>query len=304
MIAGGIRERIPPFTRGKMAKKEGAKYFFVGPGIIWVLLFTLFPLVYSLRLSFFRARLGMGQQFIWLENYGRAFTDYRFWSVLQVTVFFVVCDVALTVLLGLGLALLFHRAMRGQRFFRSIFTMPIFTAPIALGYLGLTIFHEEVGAVNTVLRALGLLHLPAWFSNPWLARIAITMVDIWQWTPFCFLVLLAGLQSLPAEVYEAAVLDTSSGWAMFRHITLPLLLPVLFTVTILRVVETFKILDIPFSLTSGGPGMATQTYSFYIYLTGLRNFNAGYASALAYLLLIVMMAISLFFFRRLRQIYE
>jgi multiple sugar transport system permease protein len=272
--------------------------------MFWVLVFTVFPLVYSLRLSFFRARLGAAQEFIWLANFGRAFSDYRFWSVLQVTVFFVVCDVTLTVLIGLGLALLFHRPLRGQRFFRSIFTMPIFTAPIALGYLGLTIFHEEVGAVNTVLRALGMLHLPAWFSNAWLARIAITLVDIWQWTPFCFLVLLAGLQSLPIEVYEAAVLDTSSGWKMFRYITLPLLIPVLFTVTILRVVETFKILDIPFSMTSGGPGMATQTYSFYIYLTGLRNFNAGYASALAYILLIVMMAISLFFFRRLRQIYE
>jgi multiple sugar transport system permease protein len=264
----------------------------------------VFPLLYSLRLSFFRARLGMAQQFAWLENYGRAFSDYRFWAVLQVTVLFVVCDVALTVALGLGLALLFHRPLAGQRVFRSIFTMPIFTAPIALGYLGLTIFHQEVGAVNTVLRALGMLHLPAWFSDVWLARLAVILVDIWQWTPFCFLVLLAGLQSLPSEVYEAALLDTSSGWGTFRHITLPLLSPVLFTVTILRVVETFKILDIPFSLTSGGPGMATQTYSYYVYLTGLRNFNAGYASALAYLLLIVMMGISMFFFRRLRQQYE
>ncbi len=287
-----------------MAKRDRAKFLFVVPGIAWVLVFTVFPLLYSLRLSFFRARLGMAQQFVWLENYGRIFTDYRFWAVLQVTVFFVVCDVLLTVLLGLGLALLFHRPMRGQRAFRSIFTMPIFTAPIALGYLGLTIFHEEVGAVNTVLRALGMLHLPAWFSNPWLARVAITLVDTWQWTPFCFLVLLAGLQSLPSEVYEAALLDTSSGWGTFRYITLPLLSPVLFTVIILRVVETFKILDIPFSLTSGGPGMATQTYSFYVYLTGLRNFNAGYASALAYLLLIIMMAISMFFFRRLRQQYD
>ncbi len=287
-----------------MARRDRAKFLFVTPGIAWVLVFTVFPLLYSLRLSFFRARLGMPQQFIWLENFGRAFTDYRFWAVVQVTVFFVACDVALTVLLGLGLALLFHRPMHGQRVFRSIFTMPIFTAPIALGYLGLTIFHEDVGAVNTVLRALGMVHLPAWFSNAWLARMAIVLVDIWQWTPFCFLVLLAGLQSLPSEVYEAALLDTASGWGTFRYITLPLLSPVLFTVTILRVVETFKILDIPFSMTSGGPGMATQTYSYYVYLTGLRNFNAGYASALAYLLLIIMMGISMFFFRRLRQQYE
>jgi multiple sugar transport system permease protein len=291
-----------------MAKKERIKYLFVGPGILWVLTFTIFPLLFSLRLSFFYARLGRPQRFNWFGNFARAFTDYRFWSVLRVTIFFVVVDVLVSVLIGLGLALLVSRPLRkplrGQPVIRSILTMPIFTAPIALGYLGLTIFHEEIGVVNTVLRAMGMLNLPAWFSDPWLARIAISLVDVWQWTPFCFLVILAGLQSLPDEVYEATVLDTSSGWQMFRYITLPLIGPVLFTVTILRMVETFKILEIPFSLTSGGPGMATQTYSYYIYLTGLRNFNTGYASALAYILLFIMLVISLFFFRRLRQLYE
>ena len=127
---------------------------------------------------------------------------------------------------------------------------------------------------------------------------------MWQWTPFCFLVLLAGLQSLPDEIYEAASLDSSSGWDIFRWVTLPLLSPVLFTVTILRLVEAFKILDIPFSMTNGGPGAATQTYSYYVYLVGLRNFNQGYASALAYILLIVMVMIASFFFRRMRQNYE
>lgn len=287
-----------------MQERNRVKYFFVVPGIAWVLVFTIFPLLYSLRLSFMRARLGQPQRFIGLKNFARAFSDYRFWDSLQVTLFFVVVSVTLTVLIGLGLALLFHREMRGQRVFRSLFTMPLFTAPIALGYLGLTIFHEEVGAVNTVLRALGMTNLPRWFSDVWMARLAIVLVDVWQWTPFCFLVILAGLQSLPEEIYEAARLDTSSGWDMFRYITFPLLTPVLFTVTMLRLVEAFKVLDIPFSMTSGGPGAATQTYSFYIYLTGLRNFNMGYASALAYLLLIVMAAISMFFFSRLRQIYE
>lgn len=287
-----------------MQERSRIKWLFVGPGILWVLVFTIFPLLYSLRLSFFQARLGRPQSFNGFGNFARAFSDYRFWDTLEVTVLLVVVSVTLTVLLGLGLALLFHRPIRGQRIFRSLFTMPLFTAPIALGYLGLTIFHEEVGAVNTVLKALGMLDLPRWFSNVWLARLAIILVDVWQWTPFCFLVLLAGLQSLPDEIYEAALLDTSSGWYMFRYITLPLIGPVLFTVTMLRMVEAFKILDIPFSMTSGGPGAATQTYSFYIYLTGLRNFNAGYASALAYLLLILMVIISLYFFNRLRQIYE
>jgi multiple sugar transport system permease protein len=287
-----------------MQERSRLKWLFVGPGILWVLIFTIFPLLYSLRLAFMRARLGQPQTFAGLDNFARAFGDYRFWDVLEVTLFFVVVSVTLTVLFGLGLALLFNRPIRGQRIFRSLFTMPLFAAPIALGYLGLTIFHEQVGAVNTVLRALGMVNLPGWFSDVWLARVAIVLVDTWQWTPFCFLVLLAGLQSLPDEIYEAAVLDTSSGWSIFRYVTLPLLAPVLFTVIMLRMVECFKMLDIPFSMTSGGPGAATQTYSFYIYLTGLRNFNAGYASALAYLLLLLMAIISFYFFNRLRQSYE
>ena len=287
-----------------MQERSRVKFLFVLPGIIWVLIFTIFPLLYSLRLSFFSAKMGIPERFIWFDNFARAFGDYRVSNSVLVTVFFVICSVVSTVLLGLGLALLFNREIRGQRVFRSLFTMPMFTAPIALGYLGLTIFHEDIGAVNTVLRALGVVHLPPWFSAIWPARIAIVLVDVWQWTPFCFLVLLAGLQALPDEVYEAAVLDSSSGWDIFRYVTLPLLSPVLFTVTILRMVEAFKVMDIPFSMTSGGPGSATQTYSFYIYLTGLRNFNQGYASALAYLLLVVMLIIATFFFSRMRRSYE
>ncbi len=287
-----------------MAVKDRVKFLFVVPGILWVLIFTIFPLLYSLRLSFLNARLGSDESFVGLQNFARAPDDYRFWNSLSITVFFVVVSVTLTVLLGLGLALLFNRPMRGQRVFRSLFVLPLFTAPIALGYLGLTIFHEDVGPVNLALRALGMTDPPGWFHDVWSARLAIVLVDAWQWTPFCFLVLLAGLQGLPEELYEAARLETSSGWDIFRGITLPLLAPVLITVTILRIVETFKVLDIPFSMTSGGPGAATQTYSFYVYQVGLRNFNLGYASALAYILLIIMLVISMFFFARLRAIYD
>ncbi len=287
-----------------MYQRGRVKYLFVVPGIIWVLTFTIFPLLYSLRLSFFKARLGRPQKFIGLQNYIDAFHDYRFWDALTVTLMFVVVCVAITVLLGLGLAILFNREIRGQRVFRALFTMPLFTSAIAVGYLGLTIFHEQVGAVNTVLISLGMTHPPAWFSSVWLARLAVVLVFTWQWTPFSFLVLLAGLQSLPEEIYEAARLDSSSGVDVFRYITLPLIAPILLTVAILQIVETFKMLDIPFSLTNGGPGAATQTYSFYVYLVGLRNFNHGYASALAYILLFIMMIVSLFFFSRMRKNYE
>lgn len=298
-----------------MQSRDRIKYLFVAPGIIWILFFTIFPLISSLGLSFFKARLGKPLEWLGLKNYGRAFTDYRFtnfikaplnfgrWGSLEITIAFVIISVTLTVLAGLGLAMLFNRPIRGQRIFRSLFVLPLFTAPIALGYLGLTIFHEDLGPVNNFLLMLGLSKVQ-WISGVWPARMAIILVDVWQWTPFCFLVILAGLQALPEEIYEAARLDTSSAWDTFRYITLPLISPVLFTVTMLRMVEAFKVLDIPFSLTQGGPGKATQTLSFYVYLTGLRDWNRGYASAQAYILLFLVMIVSMFFFARMRQIYE
>jgi multiple sugar transport system permease protein len=289
---------------GDVQAKSNVKFLFVLPGILWVLAFTIYPLIRSLYLSFTNTRMGVTRGFVGLDNYIRALGDYRFINSVWVTLFFVACSVLLTVGLGLSLAVLFNRPIRGQRVFRSLFTLPMFTAPIALGYLGLTIFHEDVGAVNTILRALGVVDLPRWGSDVWTARMAIVLVDVWQWTPFCFLVLLAGLSTLPDEIYEAAALDTSSGWDTFRFITLPLIMPVLFTVTMLRMVEAFKMLDIPFSMTNGGPGSSTQTMSFYIYLTGLRNFNQGYASAMAYFLLIGMLIIGSIFFRRMRQNFE
>ena len=134
-----------------MQHRSRIKFLFVLPGIIWVLAFTIFPLLYSLRLSFYQARMGNPERFVGLQNYIRAFGDYRWQNAVAVTLFFVLMSVTLTVGAGLALAMLFHRPIRGQRVFRALFTMPMFTAPIALGYLGLTIFHEDVGAVNTVL---------------------------------------------------------------------------------------------------------------------------------------------------------
>ena len=134
--------------------------------------------------------------------------------------------------------------------------------------------------------------------------VAVLILDAWQWTPFVFVIILAAMQSIPDELYEAARLDSTSNWALFRHITFPLIAPALGTVALLRLVETFKILDIPLSMLGGGPGSATQTYSYYVYITGLRNFDMGYASALAYVLVIIAIVISSIYFWRIRARFE
>ncbi len=289
-----------------MKKRNRAGLFFLLPGVVWVLCFTLFPLLYSLGLSFTDKRIGRRPrpvQFIGFENYADIFSDNRVSEVLEMTVFIVLGSVLLTVMLGILVAWLFNHDIPGLRVFRAILTLPIFAAPIALGQLGMILFNEQSGPVNQMLRAIGA-GTVYWITDPWSARFAVLIVDVWQWTPFVFIIVLAAMQSIPDELYEAARLDTSSAWTLFRKVTFPLILPAIGTVTMLRLVETFKILDIPYTLTGGGPGVSTQTYSYYIYLTGLRHFDMGYASALAYLLVVVAIIVSSIFFWRVRERYE
>ena len=286
-----------------MRKNRRAKYFFIFPAIIWVLAFTIFPLIYSLGLSFFRVRLGRPAQFVGLNNFARIFSDYKVGNSLKVTLLYVAITVSIQLILGTLIALLFNQEMRGKNIFRALLILPIFCTPVAVGYLGLTIFYEEGGPINSILMSLFNLKIP-WLSSRIWAWVAVFLLDIWQWTPFCFLVILAGLQSLPEEIYDAAYVDSSSEWEIFRKITFPMIQPVIMVVLLLRLIESFKIFDVVYSLTGGGPGTATEVYSLYTYRTGMKFFDLGYASALGYLLLAIVIVIINLLFRQIREVYE
>lgn len=284
--------------------KSRAKYYFLMPGVSWVLLFTLFPLLYSLYLSFTNARLGKPTQFIGFQNYVNIFSDQKAGEVASVSLFLTVGSLLLTMAFGTFAAWLFNHDLPGLKSFRAILTMPLFAAPIAVGYMGVVIFNEQHGPINNLISSLGGTPV-SWITESWAARFAVLITDTWQWTPFVFIVALAAMQSVPDELIEAARLDTNSGWRIFRYITFPLIAPALGTVSLLRLVETFKILDVPLTLTGGGPGQATQTYTFYAYLQGLRSpFQQGYASAMAYLVVILAMIISSIYFWRVRARFE
>lgn len=288
-----------------MRKTSRVGLMFLLPGVIWVLMFTLFPLLYSLGLSFTNQRLGRDAEFIGFQNFVEIPADLRVQETVLTTVFLSLGSVCLTLVLGTFVAWLFnHDDLPGLRYFRTIMTIPLFAAPIALGFLGKVLFNEVNGPINYLLQGIGLGALP-WFTDPFWARIAVLITDVWQWTPFVFLVVLAAMQSVSDELYEAARLDTASSWQLFRSITFPLIAPALGTVAMLRLVETFKILDIPLAMTDGGPGTATQTYSYYTYIKGLgRSFDLGYASALAYLLVIMAIIVTTIYFSRVRGRFE
>lgn len=228
-------------------------------------------------------------------NYQRLFDDPQVNSAVKATAIFVLVAVPVELILGLALAFLFNHHISGRALLRSLMILPIFATPLAAGYVFFTIFYEEGGP-------LGFLGIP-FLSNPGWALASVIFVDIWQWTPFCFLVFLAALQSISEEQIEAALLDTSSNLQLLRYVILPALIPTIVIVMLLRLAEALKLFDIPFALTGGGPGIATQSYSFLAYRTGLRFFDFGYASAMSYGMLVVVMIIVLFFFKRLRENY-
>lgn len=313
-----------------MYRKSRSGIFFLIPGVAWILLFTVFPLIFSLGLSFTDRQLARPNsgQFIGFENYasglrgiasafidpnsdlGRSLygenatsVDRRVGETLATTAYLLVGSTALTLTLGTSIAWLFNHDIPLVRIFRSVMTMPLFAAPVALGFMGLILFNEQSGIINYAIKSLTGNYVP-WFSQPWPARTAVLLIDTWQWTPFVFIVVLAAMQSIPSELYEAAKLDSNSSWMLFRKITFPLILPALGTIGMLRLVETFKILDIPLSMLGGGPGSATQTYSYYVFQVGLKNFQMGYGSALSYLLVIVCIILSNVYFRRTRARYD
>lgn len=275
---------------------------FTGPGVLWVFAFTIYPLIRTLVLSFQTTTLE-GNEWSGFRNFVRMWKDYRFWSGLRVTLTFVVCSVAVTLVLGTALALALNRGLRGTRFFRALSILPMFAAPIALGYLGLTIFYEQGGPVNNVLARLGFEPIH-WLSNGRWAMVSILAVDVWQWTPFVFLVVLAALQSVPQELIEAGRLETDSSWVLLTRVTLPLIRVPLGTVVILRIVEAFKVFDIPFTLTNGGPGIATRTLTYDVYTSALRNQNFGYAASMAVVMLVLVSIVAAIFYRVQGEIYQ
>lgn len=287
-----------------------AKYVFLMPGVVWILLFTLFPLIYSFGLGLTNFRLGRDPEYIGFENYSEILGfdgeggDEKALNTAGFTAFIVIGSTALTLFFGTFVAWVFNHDIPYIKQMRAIVTMPMFAAPVAVGFLGIIIFNETSGPINNVLQGLGLERVQ-WFVSPWGGRFAILFTDMWQWTPFVFIIVLAAMQAVPNDLYESAKLDTKSNWILFRYITFPMIAPALGTVMLLRLVESLKVLDIPISLTHGGPGSVTQSYVYYAYETGLvGSFQLGEASALAYLIVIVAIVLSSIYFYRVRERFE
>jgi len=271
---------------------DRSKLVFVLPGLIVLVAIILFPLLFTIRVSFSDwdvARPGL--DWIGATNYLRLVHDTRFWESFGRLALMAVGSVLLQYLLGFSLALMVWREVRARRFFRVLFLIPMMTTPVIMAVIWRTMFHESLGPVNDLVRLLSFAPLP-WLSQAGLAMTSIITVEVWQWTPFMFLMLLAGLLSLPREPFLAAAIDGAGPIRTFLRVTFPMMAPISIGAVIIRLIEASKILDSVYVITSGGPGTATETSSYYIFIRGLRDFQVGYAAALSFTYLVIM-AISL-----------
>jgi multiple sugar transport system permease protein len=268
------------------------------PLLLFVVAVAIYPLFFSFRISLFKYRLtdpSQKQTFIGLDNYVRAFGDPIVLQALQVTLLFVIGTVVLELLLGLGLALLLASETRTTRSVRAFLLLPMALPPLVIGLVWKALYNADFGVIPYYLQELGVEMGRGPLAELNMVLPAIILIDVWEWTTLLMIIFLAGLKSLPVEPYEAAYADGASRWDRFWHITLPLLRPTILVAVLLRTMQSFKVFDIIYATTGGGPGSATTVLNFHIYKVGMTFFDMGYAAALANVLLVIIAVLSIIY---------
>jgi multiple sugar transport system permease protein len=241
---------------------------------------------------------GRDGNFVGFDNFRRLMHDPIFWHSFTLTVGFVAGVVAVEFVLGFALALLFRHQLRRQGVVLTLFLIPMMLAPVAIGLIWKLLLQGDFGMLTYYLRLTGIIDLrTALLSDPDLVLLTLMLIDVWQWTPFVTLVLLAGLLSLPREPYEAAVMDGARPWQVFRDVTLPLLRPIIALVVLLRAIDAFKEFDKVFILTGGGPGIATELLSIYTYRISFKDWDLGYGAACAFMVYLVVLILCSVFYK-------
>ena len=294
--AGGAGPGPGPGPGSRLAHGRWTPHLFLAPAVLALLAIGVYPTIFAVITSFRQYNLTRardGFPFVGLENYQHVLADETFWQTLGRTGVFFLTVMPVELLLGVVIALLLHRpgwgAMRALA--RVSLVVPLATTYAVVGLIGRLIFNRDFGVANQFASWLG---QPAqdWLGSQGGAFIAIATMDVWQWTPFCALIFLAGLSMVPVEVEESARLETGSYVRLLRHVQLPYLLPGLTAVLILRSADVLKLFDMVFTMTRGGPGAATELISIYIQRVGFRVFDMGTASAQAILLLALTIVLS------------
>jgi multiple sugar transport system permease protein len=270
---------------------KGQQLLFLLPALQITLSLVIFPTLFGVAVSFTQWDIGgiSGPVFNGLDNFRYLARDEKFWNAIGNNFKFVLVAIPLQYVIAFGIAILLNQQVRGLKFFRVVFLLPFMISPVAIGWMvGRSILDANRGVVPRVLDGLGIENV-SFFDQKLPAFLGIVAMDSWIAIPFMMVMLLAGLQALPTEVFEAAQIDGSSGWRRFWDMTFPLMLPVSLTAIVLRVIFEFKLVDLVRVVTAGGPGGATDTVSLYIYREGVESGNVGYATTMAMVFLVIVL---------------
>ncbi len=264
---------------------------FLFPGLITLFAIIIFPLLFTIALSFSGwSSANPGLNWVGGSNWSAMTENGRFWASMLRLIPLALVPVLIQYVLGFGIALVAWRGVASKRFFRVLWLIPMMTTPVVMSVVWKSIFNETVGPMNFFLEALGFSALP-WLSSTAPAIIAIIIAEVWQWTPFMFLLLLAGLLSLPKEPFLAAAIDGAGPIRTFFRVTFPMMAPISIGAIIIRLIEAGKVFDSVYAMTLGGPGSSTETPSYYIYITAGRNFDlaTGATLSLTYLIFFILL---------------
>lgn len=285
--------------RLSMAKQEAiAGWLFVLPILIGFLVFVVFSIIYSMAISLTQWDLLTPQVFVGFENYVEIFKDARFYQVLYNTLYFVIGIVPPVLLFSMLMAIGINgKVNKLTNFFKLSFFAPSITSTIAIGMIWLWIFNPTNGMINTILYSLGITNVPQWLQSVVWAKPALIIMRIWQMSGYYMILFLAGLQTIPQTLYEAAEVDGAKKWKKFRYITVPMLSNTTFFATIMLIIEAFNIFEAIYVMTEGRPAGSTNTLLYYIYYNGFQAYRMGYASALAWILFAMVFALTLVQFK-------
>jgi len=277
------------------------KYGMVWPAVLVILLIGLFPVVYTLIVGFQNIDMfAEDSSFSGFVHYQRLFGDARFWQSLLHTLIFLAIALPIQLGLGLLLALLFVDRLPGKQLFIALMILPVVTSPIIAGATWRLLFDNRFGPINQIVSwFVGEPVAILWTVNPGWVYPAILLAEIWQWTPFMFLLLLAGLSNVDPSVQEAAELDGAGFWQTFWFVTLPMIRPVIVIACLIRALDLFRLFDVVWALTRGGPGTMTETVSIYAYVLAFQQFETSYAAALAVVVIILLSVVVMLALKRI-----
>ena len=287
----------------RIGEQERFALALIAPAVLILILFQIVPILIGANASFRDWALQDPKKtWVGLAQYRAVLSDPAFMQiVLPNTFVFMLLSVGLSLLFGLSLALLLDRGFKGQKLVQTVLLVPLMVAPVVAAIMLRWMFNDQFGIVNVVVQALGFEAVP-WLAQRWSAFAVIVLADVWLWTPWFMVLLLAGLQSLPKQPFEAAAIDGASRWRTFRYITLPLLRPVMVVCVVIRSIDSFRTFDVVWTLTAGGPARSTELFSLYAYVEAFMTLDFGKGSAAAILGGFIILVIGLLLYRAMERV--